>query len=112
MHRAIPPGAHDLRDAARIVATGLVRHRAHRRLGLAGLAAEFAAIPASVSPRCSHAVSEHASRPTRRITSPLALKNATSASGSLAARASRTIRPASSTMQIAVSSSDTSNPAK
>ena len=34
------------------------------------------------------------------------------ASGSLAARASRTILPASSTMQMAVSSKDTSNPAK
>jgi hypothetical protein len=40
------------------------------------------------------------------------LKKATSASGSLAARASRTMRPASSTMQMAVSSNDTSNPAK
>jgi hypothetical protein len=39
-------------------------------------------------------------------------KNATSASGSLATRASRTIFPASSTMQIVVSSNDTSKPAK
>jgi len=31
MHGAIPAGAHDLRDAAGIVAVGLVRHRAHRR---------------------------------------------------------------------------------
>ena len=37
---------------------------------------------------------------------------ASSASGSLAARASLTIRPVSSTTQMAVSSNDTSNPAK
>jgi hypothetical protein len=40
MHRAIPTGAHDLRDPARVVAVGLVRHRAHRRLGLARLDAD------------------------------------------------------------------------
>ena len=71
-----------------------------------------AGIPAAESPCCSQAVNEHASRPTRSILIPDALKNATSASGSLDTRASRTIWPASSTMQIAVSSKDTSNPAK
>jgi hypothetical protein len=40
MHRAIPTGVHDLRDPTRVVAVGLVRHRTHRRLGLAGLDAD------------------------------------------------------------------------
>ena len=73
---------------------------------------QIAGSPAADSPGCSQAVSEHASRPTRSIFIPHAPKNATSASGSLATRASRTMRPASSTMQIAVSSADTSDPAK
>jgi hypothetical protein len=64
-----------------------------------------------VSPSCSHAVSEHASRPTRSILIPHAPKNVTRASGSLAVRASRTTFPTSLTMQTAVSSNDTSNPA-
>ncbi len=37
MHHSIPGAAHDLRDLARVVSVGLVRHRAHRRLGLARL---------------------------------------------------------------------------
>jgi hypothetical protein len=73
---------------------------------------QIAGMPTSVSPPCSHAVSEQASRPTRSIFIPHASKNATSISGSLAARASRTIIPASSTMQMVVSSNDTSKPAK
>jgi len=73
---------------------------------------QIAGMPASVSPVCSHAVSEQASRPTRSISIPDALKNATSTSGSLVARASRTILPAPSMIPIAVSSNDTSNPAK
>ena len=73
---------------------------------------QIAGMPASVSPACSQAVSEQASSPTRSIVIPHAPKKATSASGSLAARASRTIFPASSTTQIVVSSNDTSNPAK
>src|SRR4051794_14213800 len=60
----------------------------------------------------SQALSEHASRPTRSSASPRPRRNATSASGSLATRASLTIRPSSSTTQMAVSSSDTSSPAK
>jgi hypothetical protein len=43
---------------------------------------------------------------------PVLCKVATSGSGSLAARSSFMMRPVSSTTQIAVSSSDTSNPAK
>jgi hypothetical protein len=73
---------------------------------------QIAGMPASVSPPCSQAVSEQASSPTRSIFIPHASKNATSTSGSLAARASRTIIPASSTMQMVVSSNDTSKPAK
>jgi hypothetical protein len=40
MHRAVPPGPHDLRDPARVVAVGFVRHGTHRRLGLARLDAD------------------------------------------------------------------------
>jgi hypothetical protein len=40
------------------------------------------------------------------------LEESDECSGSLAARASRTMQPISSTTQIAVSSNDTSNPAK
>lgn len=36
MNLPIPAGAHDLREPARVVAVGLVRHRPHRRLGLNG----------------------------------------------------------------------------
>jgi hypothetical protein len=73
---------------------------------------QIAGRPASVSPACSQAVSEQASRPTRSIVIPHAVKKAANASGSLAARASRMMRPVSSTTQMAVSSNDTSNPAK
>ena len=45
---------------------------------------QIAGISAAESPCCSQAVSEHASRPTRSIVIPDALKNATSVSGSLA----------------------------
>ena len=40
MHSAIPSSAHDLRDTARVVAVGLVRHRTHRGFRLAGLDAD------------------------------------------------------------------------
>jgi hypothetical protein len=39
VHRPEPAGADDLREAARVVAVGLVRHRAHGRLGPPGLEA-------------------------------------------------------------------------
>jgi hypothetical protein len=73
---------------------------------------QIAGKPACLSPSCSHAVNEHASRPTRSRGRPSFCKATMSASGSLIARTSFTMRPFSSTTQIAVSSSDTSNPAK
>lgn len=72
---------------------------------------QIAGRPAARRPSCSHAVSEQASRPIRSRGSSSASSVETSASGSLAARTSLTIRPLASTMQIAVSSSDTSSPA-
>src|SRR5689334_14888798 len=68
--------------------------------------------PAADRPSYSQALSEHASRPIRSTASPRPWKKVTSASGSLATRASFAIRPSSSTTQMAVSSSDTSRPAK
>src|SRR3954452_10896596 len=68
--------------------------------------------PAAVSPSYSQAASEHASSPTRSGASPRPWRNATSASGSLGTRASRTIRPSSSTTHTVASSRDTSSPAK
>jgi hypothetical protein len=60
-------------------------------------------IPASVRAVLSQAADEQASRPTRSVVISHPEKNATNASSSLATRASRTILPASSTTQIAVS---------
>jgi hypothetical protein len=73
---------------------------------------QIAGRPASLSSSCSQAVSEQASRPRRSRARPSPRRTVTSASGSLADRASLTMRPVSSTTQMAVSSKDTSNPAK
>lgn len=67
--------------------------------------------PASVSPSCSQAVSEHASIPTRASGRSSRFSASCKASGALSARASFTIVPSASTTQMAVSSSDTSSPA-
>jgi hypothetical protein len=72
---------------------------------------QIAGQPASVSPSCSHAVSEQASIPTRSSGRPSRFKASSKASGSLAARISLTSAPLASTTQIAVSSNDTSSPA-
>lgn len=68
--------------------------------------------PPAVSSPCSQVDSGPASSPTRSIGRPPARIYASSASGSVATLPSRTRRPVSSTMPIAVSSNDTSNPAK
>jgi putative transposase len=68
--------------------------------------------PAAFNSPCNHAVNEHVSNPKRSKGRPRLERRVSSASGSLAARASFMIRPVSSTTQIAVSSNDTSNPAK
>jgi hypothetical protein len=57
-------------------------------------------------------VAAHSRDLARSISIPDALKNASSTSGSPAARASHSIRPASLTLQIAVSSNDTSKPTR
>ena len=72
---------------------------------------QIAGQPAARSSSWSQAVNEQASRPTRSSGTSILLSAAISASGSLGARISFTIRPAWSTTQIAVSSSDTSSPA-
>jgi hypothetical protein len=58
-----------------------------------------------------HCDSGPASSPIRVTGTPSCLKNHTSASGSLATLASRTIRPAAATTQTLLRSSDTSIPA-
>ena len=60
----------------------------------------------------SHAVREQAFKPMRSSSRPVPCRAAGSGPGSLAARTSLMTRPVSSTTQSAVSSSDTSNPAK
>src|SRR5690242_6081389 len=69
------------------------------------------------SPASSKSVTSHcdigpASRPIRAYSIPASIKSATIASGSVVTLASRTIFPVSSTMQIAVSLTETSNPAQ
>jgi hypothetical protein len=66
--------------------------------------------PAAAKPSHSQGANGPASMPTRSKVSPVALRNAAMASGSLAALPSRTIRRPSSTMQIAVSFIATSRP--
>ena len=70
-----------------------------------------ASSPAAVRPACSHWDRGPASRPTRVSGKPSWPKNATSASGSLATLASRTIRPVASTTHTLLRSSETSIPA-
>lgn len=72
---------------------------------------QMAGNPALTNPSCNHAVSVQASRPIRSMTTPNFRKNPTSACGSLPTRASLITLPPSSTMQTAVSSNETSNPA-
>jgi hypothetical protein len=67
--------------------------------------------PASSSPACSHCDKGPASSPIRVTGTPTWPKKRTSASGSLATLASRTILPEASTTQTLLSSSDTSIPA-
>ncbi len=67
--------------------------------------------PAAVRPACSHCDSGPASSPIRVTARPSWPKNRTSASGSLATLASRTIRPAASTTQTLLRSNATSIPA-
>jgi len=68
--------------------------------------------PAPLRPACSHCDNGPASSPIRVTAKPSPPNQATSASGSLATFASRTIRPAASTTQMLLSFSDTSIPAK
>jgi len=63
--------------------------------------------PALVRPAWSHCDKGPASRPTRVTAMPSWPRKATSASGSLATLASRTIRPVASTTQTLLRSSDT-----
>jgi hypothetical protein len=70
-----------------------------------------ASSPAPVRPACSHWESGPASSPTRATATPSWRKNPTSASGSLATLASRTIRPVASTTHTLARSSETSIPA-
>jgi hypothetical protein len=67
--------------------------------------------PASLKPACSHCESGPASSPIRVIATPSPAKNPTSASGSLATLASRTILPVASTTHTLLRSSETSIPA-
>src|SRR4051794_33106885 len=70
-----------------------------------------ASYPASLRPAWSHRDKGPASRPTRASGRPSCPKKATSASGSLATLASRTIRPVPSTTHTLLRSSETSIPA-
>ena len=72
---------------------------------------QIAGQPDSVRLSCSQAASEQASIPTRATGRSSRTRASCKALGSLAARISFTIVPVASTTQIAVSSSDTSNPA-
>ena len=67
--------------------------------------------PALANPACSHCDKGPASRPMRVSATPSWPKNATSASGSLATLASRTIRPVASTTHTLLRSRETSIPA-
>jgi hypothetical protein len=67
--------------------------------------------PASRIAANSHCDSGPASSPTRATSTPSRRNQATSASGSLATLASRTIRPVASTTHTLLSSSETSIPA-
>ena len=67
--------------------------------------------PASVKPACSHCDNGPASSPIRVNKTPIRRKKRTSASGSLATFASRTIWPLASTTQTLLCSSETSIPA-
>jgi hypothetical protein len=67
--------------------------------------------PAAVRPACSHCESGPASNPIRVTATPSWPKRPTSASGSLATLASRTIRPVASTTHTLARSSETSIPA-
>jgi hypothetical protein len=70
-----------------------------------------ASYPASLRPAWSHCDKGPASRPTRVSGRPSCPKKATSASGSLATLASRTIRPVPSTTHTLLRSKETSIPA-
>src|SRR3954464_3584975 len=111
MHRTVKPHSHHLRDAARIVAVRLVdlclQHRLH--------------VPRLNADHRQSCFGESAEQPLRQWSSfqPNSLEvyarffsTANNASGSLATFTSRTILPASSTMQMLVSLTETSSPAK
>ena len=73
---------------------------------------QIAGRPAAFNPSYSQTVSEQASSPILPKPSFIPDNAETSVSGSLSDRISLTISPRSSSTQIAVSSKDTSNPAK
>src|SRR5262244_2769244 len=110
MHRTIKPRPHHLRYAARIVAVRLVDLRLQHRLHVPRLNADHR----------QSCFGESAEQPLRQRSSfqPNSLEvvgevlQANNASGLLATFTSRTILPASSTMQMLVSLTETSIPAK
>src|SRR5262245_24170508 len=111
MHRTIKPRPYHLRYAARIVAVRLVDLRLQHRLHVPRLNADHR----------QSCFGESAEQPLRQRSSfqPNSLEvvgevfsTANNASGSLATFTSQTILPASSTMQMLVSLTETSSPAK
>ena len=111
VHRPEPAHPQQLGDAARVLAVGLDHHRRERRLHVPGLEQHRL----EARPRSGrHAAIATAARPPARSGSPprrARAKKPTSASGSLATLASRTIRPVASTTHTLLCSSDTSIPA-
>src|SRR5512147_77291 len=107
-----PPGAHDLGDAASIVAIGLVPHRLQGRLHLPCFDADHGEARGAQAGMEPWRYNAPASRPTRLKVNPALLNAAAIAAGWLATLFSTTILPSLSTMQMLVCSNDTSSPAK
>jgi hypothetical protein len=110
VHRPVPAHAQQLGDAARVPAVGLDHHGRERRLDVPGLQQhrlEPGLGKALVEPlRQGPGLEADAGQRQTELT-----KRRTSASGSLATLASRTIRPVLSTTHTLLRSSDTSIPA-
>jgi hypothetical protein len=110
-HLLVPATLHDTRDADSVVAVALVDLHLQCCLRVPGIDADHGQ-PILLSSVHSHVDVAPVSSPIRATCGACALMNAAIASGLDATAPSRTIFPVPSTMQIAVSFSDTSSPTK
>src|SRR4051794_33779658 len=111
VHRTVKPSPHHLRNTARIVAVRLVDLRLQHRLHVPRLNADHR--QSCFGKSAEQPLQQRSSfQPNSFEVVGGILQHANYASGSLATFTSRTILPAPSTMQMLVSLTETSSPAK